>query len=64
MKTLYCSDNEHWYVLFTMSKLEKKINYSFQQQGIESFLPLHKIIRQWSDRKKKLDVPLFPNYIL
>jgi transcription antitermination factor NusG len=31
--------------------------------GIESYLPMHKVMRQWSDRKKKLEVPLFPNYV-
>ncbi|MGB5927061.1 MAG: transcription termination/antitermination NusG family protein, partial [Cyclobacteriaceae bacterium] len=30
---------------------------------IEAFLPLTTVIRQWSDRKKKMTVPLFPNYI-
>ena len=31
--------------------------------GIESYLPMHKVVRQWSDRKKKMEVPLFPNYV-
>ncbi len=31
--------------------------------GITAFLPTHTVVRQWSDRKKKLEVPLFPNYI-
>lgn len=33
------------------------------QDGYEVFLPMHKIMRQWSDRKKKIDVPLFNSYI-
>ena len=32
-------------------------------KGIEVFLPMQQVIRQWHDRKKKLEVPLFPNYI-
>ena len=31
--------------------------------GVSSFLPLQKVIRVWNDRKKKLEVPLFPSYI-
>lgn len=31
--------------------------------GITSFLPTQKVVRQWSDRKKKIEVPLFPNYV-
>ncbi len=33
------------------------------KRQFEVFLPSHKVVRQWSDRKKTLDVPLFPNYV-
>lgn len=33
------------------------------EDGFESFLPLQKIVRQWSDRKKKVEVPLFTSYV-
>ena len=33
------------------------------RDGYDVFLPMHKIMRQWSDRKKKVDVPLFNSYI-
>ncbi len=36
---------------------------NLQKFGFEAFLPLHKVVRQWSDRKKKLEVPLFNSYI-
>ena len=34
-----------------------------EKSGFEVFLPLHKVIRQWSDRKKKVEMPLFNSYI-
>jgi transcription antitermination factor NusG len=52
-----------WYIAYTFPKAERKIYKKLEIMGIESFLPLHKVIRQWSDRKKMLEVPLFPNYI-
>jgi transcription antitermination factor NusG len=55
--------NESWHVLYTMPKSEKKIHEILHKKGIESFLPLHSVTRLWSDRKKRIEVPLFPNYI-
>lgn len=53
----------YWYVLYTLSKYEIKVNATLQELGIKSFLPTKKVVRQWSDRKKKIEQPLFPNYI-
>lgn len=53
----------NWYVAYTYPQAEKKVDRMLCERGIISFLPLQKVIRQWSDRKKKLEVPLFPNYI-
>lgn len=52
-----------WYVVYTKPKLERKVAASIGEMGIESYLPMHKVVRQWSDRKKKKEVPLFPNYV-
>jgi transcription antitermination factor NusG len=46
-----------------MPKSEKKVASTISSMGIEAYLPLQKRIRQWSDRKKKIEVPLFPNYV-
>lgn len=53
----------NWYLVYTIPKSEKKAYLKLQQMGITCFLPMHTVVRQWSDRKKKLEVPLFPNYI-
>lgn len=56
-------DNRKWYALYTRSKAEKKLALELQHAGIEYFLPLVQRLRQWSDRKKKVEEPLFRSYI-
>lgn len=52
-----------WYVAYTYPQAEKRVDQKVKEMGFESFLPTQKVVRQWSDRKKTFDVPLFPNYI-
>jgi transcription antitermination factor NusG len=52
-----------WFVVYTYPKMERKVHSKIIEMGTESFLPLQKVVKQWSDRKKKLEVPLFPNYV-
>ncbi|MDO6435738.1 UpxY family transcription antiterminator [Flavitalea sp. BT771] len=52
-----------WYIAYTFPKAERRIHSKLESMGYSSYLPLHKVIRNWSDRKKELEVPLFPNYI-
>jgi len=52
-----------WYVVYTTPRGEKKANHRLEEKGIETYLPLRKTIRQWSDRKKKIEVPLFTSYL-
>jgi transcription termination/antitermination protein NusG len=55
--------DKHWFVFYTKSRQEKKVRDLLERAGKEVFLPLHKVMRQWSDRKKKVEVPLFNSYI-
>jgi transcription antitermination factor NusG len=55
--------NKYWYVLYTKSNCEKKVAELLSKRGIESYCPLHKVYRQWSDRRKQLSVPLFTSYV-
>lgn len=50
-------------MLYTLPNYEKKVNITLQKNKISTFLPLYKSERKWSDRKKIIEVPLFPNYI-
>ncbi|MCB2376589.1 UpxY family transcription antiterminator [Hymenobacter sp. BT635] len=52
-----------WYAVYTYPKAEKQAYSKLQALGTESFLPLQTVVRQWSDRKRLIEVPLFPNYI-
>lgn len=52
-----------WFVFYTKSRHEKKVHELLVRRGYEVFLPLQKVVRQWSDRKKKVEVPLFNSYI-
>ncbi len=52
-----------WRVLYVRPRYEKKVEQQLLDAAIEVFLPLHETIRQWSDRKKKVILPLFPGYL-
>ena len=55
--------SKSWYALYVKSRHEKSVHSELQQKGIESSLPLTIITRQWSDRRKKVEVPLFRGYV-
>lgn len=57
------SVSKKWLVFYTQSRQEKKIRDLLLRNGFEVFLPLQKVMRQWSDRKKKVEAPLFNSYI-
>jgi len=52
-----------WHVLYVRSCHEKKVHNLLEEKQLESFLPMVKTIRQWSDRKKTILKPLFPSYV-
>jgi len=55
--------NPQWYAVYTRPRFEKQVFQRLQEQGIEAYLPLIKTIRQWSDRKKVVEIPLFSSYV-
>lgn len=52
-----------WFALYTKPRWEKKINTVLVKKGIESWCPLQKQVRQWSDRKKVIEEPVFKSYV-
>ncbi|MBI4442283.1 MAG: UpxY family transcription antiterminator [Acidobacteria bacterium] len=52
-----------WYALSVKPQHEKRVATRLRYRGWEEFLPLHRSQRFWSDRIKKLDLPLFPGYV-
>tara|TARA_R110000787_G_scaffold59922_6_gene135830 strand:- start:125 stop:655 length:531 start_codon:yes stop_codon:yes gene_type:complete len=53
----------NWFAIYTKSRSEKKVFERLNDTGHKSFLPLITEIRQWSDRKKKVKVPLIKSYV-
>lgn len=56
-------DNLHWYALYTAPRAEKQVKDRLDRMAVESWLPLHRSPRIWSDRVKMVDMPLFASYI-
>jgi transcription antitermination factor NusG len=52
-----------WHALYTKPRWEKKIDARLLLKGIDSWCPLQKVERQWSDRKKVIEEPLFKSYV-
>jgi transcription antitermination factor NusG len=52
-----------WFVFYTKSRHEMKVSSYLQRKGYEVFLPVQRVLRQWSDRKKWVVTPLFRSYI-
>jgi transcription termination/antitermination protein NusG len=57
------AEEKKWLVFYTASRREKKTSALLLAAGFEVFLPTQIIVRQWSDRKRKIEVPLFNGYI-
>jgi transcriptional antiterminator RfaH len=52
-----------WYPVYTRSRAEKKAQLELTKRGITSYLPLKKVLKQWSDRKKVVEEPLLKSYV-
>jgi transcription antitermination factor NusG len=56
-------DTPHWYAAYTCANREKQVAAQLDSRGVEHFLPLYTSVREWSDRRMKLQLPLFPGYL-
>jgi transcription antitermination factor NusG len=52
-----------WYAIYTRPRWEKKVDLLLKEKGVESYCPLNKIKRRWSDRLKTVEEPLFKSYV-
>jgi transcription antitermination factor NusG len=52
-----------WYAAYTCANHEKQVEAELNARGVEHFLPLYSSVRQWKDRRVRLDMPLFPGYV-
>lgn len=56
-------DEKKWHALYVRSRSEKKVLSQLEDMGIEAYLPLITEVKQWSDRRKKVEEPLFKSYV-
>ncbi len=54
----------NWYALWVKSRSEFVTSRELNRKGIENYVPAATKMRQWADRRKKIDFPLFPGYVL
>ena len=57
------SKEKKWYAVYTKPRWEKKTDQILIQKGIESWCPMQKAERKWTDRKKIIDIPIFRSYV-
>ena len=53
----------NWYALYVRSRHEFSVESELQVRGVEVYLPLVQKFRQWKDRKKLVQFPVFPSYL-
>jgi transcription antitermination factor NusG len=53
----------HWYAIYTKPRWEKKVHSLLAEKKIESYCPLNKVRKKWSDRMKTVEEPLFKSYV-
>ena len=53
----------NWYALYTCPRHEKCVAQQIEQRNISCFLPLYRSVRRWKDRRKELELALFPGYV-
>jgi transcription antitermination factor NusG len=55
--------SSRWFAIYTRPRWEKKVASLLIQKAIETYCPLNKVRRQWSDRIKVVEEPLFKSYV-
>ena len=55
--------SKKWLAIYTRPRWEKKVNQLLTEKGFESYCPLNKVRRKWSDRIKVVEEPLFKSYV-
>jgi transcription antitermination factor NusG len=57
------SEIPRWYAAYTNARHERRVAQQMRERDIEYFLPLYRSVRNWKDRRKELEMPLFPGYV-
>ncbi len=54
---------KEWKAIYVTSRSEKKVLDKLLEKGIEAYTPIKKTLRQWSDRKKMVEMPILNGYV-
>ncbi|MCX2740976.1 transcription termination/antitermination protein NusG [Pontibacter anaerobius] len=52
-----------WYAVYTKPRWEKRVASLLVVKEVEHYCPLNSVVKQWSDRRKKVYEPLIPSYV-
>jgi transcription antitermination factor NusG len=53
----------HWHAVYTNTRHEKVVARQLEERGIETFLPVYRSCHRWKDRRKLVELALFPSYV-
>jgi transcription antitermination factor NusG len=53
----------HWYAAYTWTHHERRVAQQLDERQVENFVPLYRSVRRWKDRRKELQLALFPSYV-
>ncbi|MFP5040998.1 UpxY family transcription antiterminator [Parasediminibacterium sp. JCM 36343] len=57
------TSEKKWFALYTKPRWEKKVHEGLLKRGVDSWCPVQRIEKQWTDRKKIIEEPLFRSYV-
>ena len=57
------TQNPPWYALYANTRHEKVVARQLEERRIETFLPLYRTWHRWKDRRKQVELALFPSYV-
>ena len=60
---LASQQEERWYALYTRPRHEKAVAEQLARRHVETFLPVREVLSRWKDRRKLVQLPLFPGYV-
>ena len=61
-RAINCEPKGSWFAVHTRARHEKKVDTLLRGKNIDTFLPVVTRVQRWSDRKKRIEFPLFPGY--
>jgi transcription antitermination factor NusG len=58
-----CFFESRWYAIYTCARHEKRVAEQLGNRRVTHYLPLYEAVHRWKDRRKSVQLPLFPGYV-